>query len=46
LEECGVSTNRYSKDVNKIDKYGKRLLDLCNSRESFLLMVVLVVILA
>ena len=30
-----MSTNRYSKDVNKIDKYGKRLLDLCNSRELF-----------
>ena len=30
-----MSTNRYSKDVNKIDKYGKRLLDLCNSRRLF-----------
>ena len=35
LEECHVSTIRYSQDNCKVDRYGKRLLDLCKSTQLF-----------
>ena len=36
LEECDVSTVRSSQDVSKIDRYGKRLLELCTSTQIFI----------
>ena len=35
LNECGVPIVRESQDKCKVDKYGKRLLELCRSLELF-----------
>ncbi|CAG2205247.1 unnamed protein product [Mytilus edulis] len=35
LEECGIPVVRQSQDKYKVDKYGKKLLELCRSLELF-----------
>ncbi|CAG2247273.1 unnamed protein product [Mytilus edulis] len=35
LEECGIPVVRQSQDKHKVDKYGKKLLELCRSLELF-----------
>ena len=35
LEECGIPVVRQSQDKHKVDKYGKKLLELCRRLELF-----------